>query len=124
MNFQPTVIPNSEDHINTTTVFGEIKRTIISKDFKGGKINNLFGSTKLDFTHTGLTGVAVLDISQCFGEISVIVPADWRIESDLSQVFAVVEDNRDNVYQTTKSDKILVIKGTSVFAQVEILGCL
>ncbi len=124
MNFEPTVIPRTEDHINTTAVFGEIKKTIITKDFKGGKVNNLFGTTKLDFTHTGLTGVAVLDISQCFGEVKVMVPSDWRIESDLSQIFAVVEDNRDNVYQTTKSDKVLVIKGTSVFAQVEILGCL
>ena len=124
MNFEPTVMPRTEDHINTTAIFGEIKKTIISKDFKGGKVNNLFGTTKLDFTHTGLTGVAVLDISQCFGEVKVMVPSDWRIESDLSQIFAVVEDNRDNVYQTNKSDKVLVIKGTSVFAQVEILGCL
>lgn len=124
MNFEPTVIPGTEDHLYTSTVFGEIKKTIISKDFKGGRISNWFGSTKLDFTHTELTGVATLDISQCFGEVSVTVPSDWRVESDLSQIFAVVEDNRDNVYQTSKSDKVLVIKGTSVFAQVEILGCL
>jgi hypothetical protein len=124
MNFQPTVIPNPDEYINATAVFGEIKRTILSKDFKGGKINNVFGATELDFSHADMTGIAVLDISQGFGETKITVPSDWRIESDLSQIFAVVEDNRDNVYQTSKSDKVLVIKGLSIFAQVEILGSL
>jgi hypothetical protein len=124
MNFHSTVIPNVDDHINTTTIFGETKRIILSKDFKGGKISNVFGATELDFTHADLTGVAVLDISQGFGEVKITVPADWRIDSDLSQVFAVVDDNRNNVYQTKSSDKVLVLKGVSIFAGVEILGCL
>jgi predicted membrane protein len=124
MNFQPTVIPHPGDHINTTAVFGEIKKTILSKDFKGGTISNVFGTTQLDFTNADLNGIAVLDISQGFGQVKVIVPADWRIESDISQVFAVVDDNRNNVYQTKSSDKVLVLKGVSIFSGVEILGSL
>ncbi|HEY4194932.1 MAG TPA: LiaF domain-containing protein [Mucilaginibacter sp.] len=120
MNFQPTIIPNAEDHLNATAIFGGIKKTILSKDFKGGKISNWFGSTELDFTHADLNGIAVLDISQAFGATTITVPADWRIESDLSQLFAVVDDNRDNVYQTGKSDKVLLIKGLSACASVEI----
>ena len=124
MNFQSTVIPNASDHINTTAIFGEIKKTILSKDFKGGTVSNVFGTTQLDFTHADLNGVAILDISQGFGETKIIVPTDWRIESDISQVFAVVDDNRNNVYQTKSSDKVLVLKGVSIFAGVEILGSL
>jgi predicted membrane protein len=120
MNFRPTVIPNSEDHLNVSSLFSGIKRTILSKDFKGGKINNLFGSTELDFSNADLTGSATLDISQAFGETTITVPNDWRIETDLSQLFAVVDDYRNNVYQTKKSDKVLVIKGGSICASVEI----
>jgi predicted membrane protein len=124
MNFQPTIIPNAEDHINATSVFSGIKKTILSKDFKGGKISNWFGSTELDFTNADLTGIAILDISQAFGETTITVPDDWRIESDLSQLFAVVDDNRNNVYQTKKSDKVLLLKGISTCASVEIQSTL
>lgn len=124
MNFQPTVIPNAGDQINALAVFGEIKKVILSKDFKGGKVSNVCGTTELDFTNADLNGVAVLDISQGLGQTKIIVPADWRIESDISQVFAVVDDNRNNVYQTRSSDKVLVLKGVSIFSGVEILGCL
>lgn len=120
MSFEPTVIPNSEDYITATTVFGGIERTVLSKDFKGGKIRNLFGGTELDLSQAGLNGIAVLDISQAFGETTITVPSDWRIETDLSQFCAVVDDYRNNIYRTKSSEKILVLKGTSFCASVEI----
>jgi predicted membrane protein len=122
MNFQPTVIPNTDDHISSTSLFSSNKKTILSKDFKGGKINNIFGSIEIDFTNADLNGMAILDISQTFGELIITVPIDWRIETDISQLFAVVEDHRSNVYQTKKSDKILVLKGLSICAAVEIIN--
>jgi len=120
MNFQSTVIPNTEDHIDVTAVFSEVKKTIISKDFKGGKVNNVFGNTELDFTNADLTGVAILDISQTFGETTITVPGDWRIETNMSHLFAKTDDFRNNVYQTKNSDKVLVINGGSFFANIEI----
>lgn len=124
MNTQPTVIPNGEDYVNASALFGGIKRTIFSKDFKGGRISNWFGGTELDFTHADLNGMAVLDISQAFGATTITVPGDWRIEADFSQLLAVIDDNRNNVYQTNKSDKILMLKGVSVCANVEIISSL
>ncbi len=120
MNFQPTVIPSSEDHINISSIFSGIERNVLSKDFKGGRISNVFGSTELDFTHADMTGTATLDISQTFGAITITIPDDWHIETDMSQLFAVVDDYRDNKYQTRNSEKILLIKGTSVCASLEI----
>ena len=124
MNNQATYIFANDDYINTTAVFGGIKKTVISKDFRGGKISNLFGSTELDFTHADLAGVAVLDISQGFGEVKIAVPSDWWIESNTTQLFATVEDNRTNTMNAYDSKKILVLRGTSVFGVVEILSSL
>jgi predicted membrane protein len=120
MNFQSTVMPNAEDYLQSTAIFSGIKKTILSKDFKGGKVSNIFGSTELDFTNADLNGTALLDISQAFGEVTITVPTDWRIEADLSQLMAVVDDFRNNTYLAKNSDKVLVLKGISFCANVEI----
>jgi predicted membrane protein len=120
MSYTPTVIPDSENYIVAETLFGSIERTIISKDFKGGRIRNLFGGTELDLTQSELKGAAVLDISQAFGQTTLTVPGDWRVVTDLSQVMAVVEDYRNDVYKTKNSEKVLILKGTSFCANVEI----
>jgi hypothetical protein len=120
MSYQPTVIPNSEDYITANTLFGSIERTVISKDFKGGRIRNLFGGTELDLSQSELNGAAILDISQAFGQTTITVPGDWRVVTNLSQVMAVVEDYRNEVYKTKNSEKVLILKGTSFCANVEI----
>ncbi|MFI5160376.1 MAG: LiaF domain-containing protein [Sphingobacteriales bacterium] len=122
MSFQSTVMPDAEDYIHSTAVFAGIKKTILSKDFKGGKVSNIFGATELDFTHADLMGTALLDISQAFGEVSITVPADWRVEADVSQLMAVVEDFRNDVYRSKNSDKVLILKGISFCANVEIMN--
>jgi hypothetical protein len=120
MNYQSTIVPNTEDQITINAVFSGIEKNIISKEFKGGKINNLFGSTELDLSNADLDGMAVLDISQAFGEITLTVPKDWHVETDLSQFFAVIDDYRENKYRSRDSDKILTLKGTSVCGSIEI----
>jgi len=122
MNYQSTVMPNAEDYLQSTAVFSGIKKTILSKDFKGGKVSNIFGSTEFDFTNADLTGTAMLDISQAFGEVSITVPTDWRIEADLSQLMAVVDDFRNNTYLAKNSDKVLILKGISFCGNVEIMS--
>ncbi len=122
MNFQSTVMPNAEDYLQSTAVFSGIKKTILSKDFKGGKVSNIFGSTELDFTNADLTGTVMLDISQAFGEVTITVPTDWRIEADLSQLMAVVDDFRNDTYLAKNSDKVLVLKGISFCAHLEIMS--
>jgi predicted membrane protein len=120
MDLQSTIIPDTDNQININSVFSSIDKPMISKDFKGGKINNMFASTELDLSDADLTGMAVLNVSQLFGEITLIVPADWHVETDISQLFATVDDYRENKYSARNSDKVLAIKGTSVFANIEI----
>jgi len=121
MNDQSTFAKhNLTDYINTTTIFGGIKRTIISKDFKGGKISNLFGSTEIDLSNADMTGIVVLDISQAFGEIKLAVPHDWHVETDLSHFCSVEEDFRPLGQRFEHHEKVLVLKGHSAFAVVEL----
>ena len=120
MNVPPTVIPNADDYLETRVVFGGTKRSIFSKDFKGGLINNIFGSTEIDLSCADINGIAVLEITQVFGELVITVPADWHIDADFSQFMATVEDFRNNVYQTRSTEKVLLLKGNSTFGLVQI----
>lgn len=114
-----TLEAHDSDYLDTTAVFGEVKKTIISKDFKGGKITNVFGETVLDFTNADISGVVLLDISQAFGEISLTVPANWQVATDISQFLPVTRDNRD-VSELKNAKKVLLVTGNSVFAAVKI----
>jgi predicted membrane protein len=120
MTQSATILQNADDYIDTTVIFGEVKKTIFSKDFKGGNICNFFGCTKLDFTNADLTGLVILNISQAFGELKLIVPKNWRVETDISQFCATVDDKRIDMSQTRGSNKVLVVTGLSTFAELKI----
>lgn len=117
-----TMTENADDSFDTTTIFGEIKRTILSKDFKGGSVRNVFGSTELDFTQADITGFAYLDISQAFGQVTIVIPSDWQIEADITHFASQLEDNRSYLTRKQKSAKVLMLKGLSFFAAVEIVN--
>ena len=115
---------NPADYVNSTVVFGEIKNTVISKDFKGGRIASLFGATKLDFTNADINGVVVLDISQAFSETKIRVPRDWRVEADQTLLLATIEDKRTDVAQNINASKVLILTGTSLFGVISIKNSL
>jgi predicted membrane protein len=110
----------SPNYLSTSTFFGEVRKSIISKDFKGGEVTNVFGETILDFTNADIVGVVTLDISLAFGEVNITVPANWRVETDLSQFLATTRDKRTPATDINKTDKILVLVGKSVFGAVQV----
>ena len=119
-----TITQNADDSLSTTTIFGDIKRSVLSKDFKGGSVRNVFGNTELDFTQADLTGIAILDISQAFGQVTIAIPIDWRVETEITHIASEMDDDRSYLIRTRKSNKVLVLKGLSVFAAVEIVNFL
>jgi len=117
-----TTIPpyHGDDYVDTVSVFGGVKRTILSKDFKGGDIVNVFGGTDLDLTQADINGRVVIDITQLFGGIKLIIPPHWQVTSDVAAVFSNVDDKRRSMGTPLSNDKVLVITGTSIFAGVDI----
>lgn len=111
---------NGDDFIDTTSVFGSVNKTILSKDFKGGEIVNVFGGTELNFTQADISGRVYIDITQLFGGIKLIVPPHWQVISDIAAVFAGIDDKRRPGTIAQSPDKILILKGTSIFAGIEV----
>jgi predicted membrane protein len=112
--------PSGDDYLDAVSVFGGVKKTILSKDFKGGDIVNVFGGAELDFTQADINGRVIIDITQIFGGTKIIVPSHWQVVSDIAAVFAGFDDKRIRNTATPNSDKILVLKGVSIFAGVDI----
>jgi len=112
--------PRGDDYLDAVSVFGGVKKTILSKDFKGGEIVNIFGGAELDFTQADINGRVIVDFTQVFGGTKIIVPSHWQVVSDLAAVFAGVDDKRIKSTAMPNSDKILVLKGVSIFAGIDI----
>jgi len=119
-NPSATYTPYADDYVDNTIIFGEIKKTILSKNFKGGKVHMVFGSLLLDFTNADISGVVIIDVSQAFGETKIRVPLDWRVETDITHFCSATEDKRRDLSQTRDSGKVLVVTGMSAFAAVNI----
>jgi predicted membrane protein len=110
----------ADDYLEATAIFGGVNKTILSKNFKGGEITNIFGGTEIDFSQADINGRVIIDITQVFGGTKIIVPSNWQVVSDLAAIFAGVDDKRIRTTATLGSEKVLVLKGTSIFAGVDI----
>lgn len=109
-----------DDYLDAVSVFGGVKKTILAKDFKGGEIVNIFGGAELDLTQADINGRVVLDITQIFGGTKIVVPSNWQVVSDIAAVFASVDDKRIRTAAASGNEKILVLKGVSIFAGIDI----
>jgi len=110
------------DQVHSTSIFSHVFKNVFSKSFKGGVISNVFGATEIDLTQADINGVAVLNISQAFGQTIIIIPAEWAIDTHLSQFCSAVSDERINRGLNLNTNKVLIIKGLSIFSNVEVVS--
>src|SRR6185312_6987512 len=110
----------TDDFIDATSIFGGAKKTVLSKNFRGGDVTNIFGGAEIDLTQADINGRVVIDITQLFGGTKIIVPPHWQVISNLSAVFAGVDDKRMRQTGSGDNNKILVLEGVSIFAGIEI----
>jgi hypothetical protein len=98
-------------------LFSGTDRQISDKDFKGGRINAVFGGFKLDLSNAEIKGdQAVMEINAVFGGGELIVPPNWEVVLSGSGVFGGVEDKtRRYPLDPALAKKTLVIKGSVVF---------
>jgi predicted membrane protein len=111
---------SSEDYIDTTSIFGGVKKNIISKNFKGGDITNIMGGSEIDLTQADINGTVTIDLTQVFGGTKLIVPSNWQVKAQMAAIFGGVEDKRSVQNTTLDPNKLLIIDGTSIFGGIEI----
>ncbi|MET0461708.1 MAG: DUF5668 domain-containing protein [Chitinophagaceae bacterium] len=111
---------SQDDVIDTTCIFSGSKKVILSKNFKGGDIVNIFGGSEVDFMQADINGTAVLEITAIFGGATLIVPSNWAIKSEAVTIFGGIGDKRKFAALAEPATKTLVLKGTMIFGGIEI----
>jgi predicted membrane protein len=111
---------SGEDFIDSTSIFGGIKKNILSKNFKGGDITNIMGGSEINLSQADINGTATIDLTQIFGGTKLIVPSNWLVKPQIAAVFGGVEDKRSVQNAVFDPNKVLILDGTSIFGGIEI----
>jgi predicted membrane protein len=112
---------SKDDFIESTAFMAGVRKVVLSKNFKGGDISNVFGGTELNLSQADFEDKAALEITQVFGGTKLLVPTHWEIRSELVTIVGSVEDKRNIPLQTSgEPKKTLVLTGTTVFGGIEI----
>nr|WP_294791388.1 LiaF domain-containing protein [uncultured Mucilaginibacter sp.] len=111
---------SGDEHLEAISIFGSVKKTIYSKNFQGGEVVNVFGGAEIDLTQADIIGRVYIEVTQVFGGVKMIVPSHWTVVSDVAAVFAGFDDKRVRTAVPQDANKVLVIKGTSIFAGVDV----
>lgn len=110
----------TDDFIDAVCVFGAVRKNIVSKHFRGGDIVAFMGGADINLSQADIQGEVVLDVTAVFGGVKIVLPGNWKVVSEMSAVFGGIEDKRQILQESVVADKLLVLRGTSVFGGIEI----
>lgn len=111
-----------EDTIDVVSIFANVKKNILSKDFRGGETVCIFGGSEINMSQADIGSPIVIDTVNIFGGTKLIVPANWHIRSEETvAIFGGVEDKRQQLpVNDARPEKVLILKGAAIFGGIEI----
>ena len=111
---------NTEGFIHEDNIFSGGKQKV-THEFRGGQINCIFGGSEVDLTQASLgEGVNDLEVNTIFGGVTLIVPADWKIQLKMTSILGGFSDKRSYVKENPDPSRMLVIRGSTIFCGGEI----
>ena len=88
----------------------------------GGKVTRIFGGNEIDLTSAKIqNNEPLIDVFTIFGGCEIVVPRGWDVQVDVTSIFGAFDDKRGPVdYSNTEPNKVLRIKGFTIFGGGEI----
>ena len=120
LSIDPEATYSKDDYVSATSIFGGTKKNILTKNYKGGEIVNIFGGTELNLSKADINEEAVIEITTIFGGTKLIIPSNWTVKSEAAVIFGGIEDKRPMPATNEPTNKILTLKGTVIFGGVDI----
>lgn len=111
---------HGENYIKVDSILGNARKIVLSKNFLGGSITNVFGSTEINLLQADLQQPIVLDVFQLFGSTKIIVPPHWNVNTNISSILSENDDRRVIISHLTDKNKHLYITGSSIFGNLTI----
>jgi predicted membrane protein len=122
----PQILETSADGkdfevINENCIMGGSSNKIVSKNFKGGRVNIVMGGLEYDFRDAQLTENVVINTFVLMGGLELIVPKEWNVKIDVLPIMGGVED-QINKYPSdvVDPDKKLILTGNVVMGGINI----
>lgn len=112
-----------ENFLKIEAIFGNTNKIVLSKNFLGGTITNVFGSTQINLLQADLQRPIVIDVFSLFGSTKIIVPPHWIVDTSISSILSETDDRRVIMNHAFEDNKKLYITGTSIFGNVTIKNC-
>ncbi|MEP6747245.1 MAG: LiaF domain-containing protein [Bacteroidota bacterium] len=109
-----------EDYFDITSVLGSTHRVVTSKNFKGGDITCFMGGAEIDLSQADINGSVVIDITTVMGGAKLIVPTNWEVKPEITNVLGGVEDKRQIQGKIIDFNKVLILKGTAFMGGIEL----
>lgn len=104
--------------IHEVNVFSGTRRVITDQDFRGGKVDCVFGGITLDLTGANIAGdKAVLRVSAVYGGAVIRIPTHWDVVIRGGGFFGGYSDQTVHPPRTPET-KRLIVKGGAVFGGV------
>jgi predicted membrane protein len=118
---EPSVHTDDFETLNENCIMGGSSNKIVSKNFKGGRVNIVMGGLEYDFRDAQLTENATINTFVLMGGLDVLVPKEWNVKIDVLPIMGGVED-AINKYPSDVVDpnKKLVITGNVIMGGINI----
>ena len=120
ITFDKDYTGDKRDFIDTTSIFGGIKKIVLSKNFKGGELVNFMGGSEINLTQADFSGRIRTETTNVFGGTKLVVPPTWDVQSEVVAIFGGVDDKRQLIGTGVDPNKVLIIEGTCIFGGIEI----
>ena len=118
---EATTATTTEGMMDSVVIFGENKKQILSKDFRGGESVCVFGGVEINLTQADINGRVIVELVQVFGGTKLIVPAHWKLETEeMVSIFGGLNDKRHLQNTVTDQSKVIVLRGTTIFGGIDI----
>lgn len=115
----PPASGDDAEYLDVHSVFGGMKKFVLSKNFKGGNIGTFMGGAEINFSQADIREPILLEVNNIFGGTKLIVPANWDVRNEVTAVFGGVEDKRNLQAIVPDPGKTILIRGTCLFGGVE-----
>lgn len=118
----PEAAGNGDDDsfVRSFALMGGVTRRNRSEAFRGGDLSAMMGGVELDLREAQLAdGRAVVEVFVMWGGIEIVVPPDWRVESEVTPIMAGFEDNT-RLMPGGEVAGTLVVRGFGVMGGIEV----
>jgi predicted membrane protein len=110
----------SDNVLEIVSIFANVRKVIMTKNFKGGETVCVFGGAEINLNNADFDKQVVIETVNVFGGTKLYIPNNWEIKSEVVAIFGGVEDKRRFPPITVVPDKTLILQGFCMFGGLEI----